>query len=233
MYMENNLEINIDEVLRYLGYKGQIIEEKLINDIKLCIVEAKQLIRPKYTYKICELDKKEEVIKINNSNLIFESKDIDTLLKNSSKCVLIAATIGDDIERKIKLYSKINITKATILDACATTAIEGLCDYVELILRNTVLDKNQNLTFRYSPGYGDLTLDIQKDFISVLECNKSIGLNVSSAMILQPRKSVTAIVGITNEKVESKSKCINCSNNNTCSFKREDDESGCFRKNKR
>ena len=40
----------------------------------------------------------------------------------------MAATIGNDIERKTRLYEKTNLTKALIFDACATTAIESVCD---------------------------------------------------------------------------------------------------------
>ncbi len=43
----------------------------------------------------------------------------------------MAATLGSEVDRKILYYEKINMTKAIILDACATTAIEEYCDFIE------------------------------------------------------------------------------------------------------
>ncbi len=43
----------------------------------------------------------------------------------------MAATLGSEVDRKILYYEKVNMTKAVILDACATTAIEEYCDFIE------------------------------------------------------------------------------------------------------
>ena len=76
---------------------------------------------------------------------------------------------------KIRYYEKTNITKALILDACATTAIEEICDKICEDLEEMVKKDNMALTTRYSPGYGDLPIDIQ-GFLSVLRAEKPIGL---------------------------------------------------------
>ena len=88
----------------------------------------------------------------------------------------MAATIGSDIERKVKLYSKYNLTKALILDSCATTAIEEVCDNLQESISKGILKGEEKFTFRYSPGYGDLALDIQKEIVSILDCERKIGL---------------------------------------------------------
>ena len=50
-------------------------------------------------------------------------------------------------------------------------------------------------TGRFAPGYGDLSITIQKDFLFAVDAPRKIGLTVSAGGILLPQKSVTAILG--------------------------------------
>lgn len=224
--MENNLKIDINEVLRYLGYRGQEITNELMEEVEEAIKESKSLLKVKYVCKEFKITKNNSEILLEGTNLRLKGKDIFNLLQNSDKCILMAATVGSDIERKIKFYSKINLTKALILDSCATAAIEEVCNNLQESIGREMLKGEENFTFRYSPGYGDLSLDIQKDFISVLDCERKIGLKVSSDMLLFPRKSVTAILGITNKK-QNRDKCKECSNFERCNYRKGDKRCGC------
>ena len=48
---------------------------------------------------------------------------------------------------------------------------------------------------RFSPGYGDVSLEVQKDFFRLLPCQR-IGLTLMDTLIMSPEKSVTAFIGI-------------------------------------
>jgi cobalamin-dependent methionine synthase I len=48
---------------------------------------------------------------------------------------------------------------------------------------------------RYSPGFGDLPLNYQKDIFSVLELEK-FNMSITEKFMLIPEKSVIAIAGI-------------------------------------
>lgn len=52
---------------------------------------------------------------------------------------------------------------------------------------------------RFSAGYGDLPLEVQKDIFRVLDCPRKIGLTLNDSLLMSPTKSVTAIVGIEDE----------------------------------
>lgn len=139
----NDFNLNIDkgEVLRYLGYKNQVIDEKLDTLIEVCRKEIKEIIKPKYVWDFFDLIKKEGVIILKNSSLILESQDINKHLENSSKAVLLAVTLGSEVDRKINYYEKIDLTHALILDACATQAVEEVCDIVENNIRGDLKKK--------------------------------------------------------------------------------------------
>lgn len=211
--------IDRDEILRYLGYKNQKIDN--ITDQLICdsINELILLAKERYVYKFFNISRDEDGVLLIESNLKLSGKDIKSHLNKSQVCVLIAVTLGHAVDTKIKYYEKTNITKAIILDACATVAIEETCNRVCEKIQAELIKDNKLLTFRYSPGYGDLPIDIQSDFLLTLGAKKSIGLTTSSHSILIPRKSVTAIAGvIDNKDYKEESSCINCTKYSTCIF---------------
>ncbi|MGL5415672.1 MAG: vitamin B12 dependent-methionine synthase activation domain-containing protein [Clostridium sp.] len=222
----DNLEIPIDEVLRYLGYKGQELDERLLKDIDRIREESKTFLRPKYVYNFYDIEKNREEIQLINTIISFKGKDIYNLLKKAQRIILVAVTLGNDIERLIRKYEKRSMRDALILDACATTAIEEYIDKLELKLKKEYLEKKENFTLRYSPGYGDLSLRSQRDIINILDCERRIGLYLSENLILFPRKSVTAILGIIEGEKEKKS-CLQCSNYSNCIYRKEGDRCGC------
>lgn len=221
------LDINKEEVLRYLGYKGQDIDDNMNNTIEECREEIKKIIMPRVIYIYKDIKPSDDGVEVITTNLILKGKDIKEHLKNSTKCVLMAVTLGNEVERKTRLYEKIDLTKALILDACATTAVEEVCDIVENSVKEEAISTGMGITFRYSPGYGDLPLDVQNNFLRALDAQKKIGLTVSENNLLFPRKSVTAIIGIVNSEIKNKRKsCKECSNYENCSFRREGETCG-------
>lgn len=150
---------------------------------------------------------KEEVL-LRNCKLKLKGESIINHLKYCNDCVLFAATLGGEVDKKINYYERISMSKAIILDACATVAIEEGCDFVEDEIRKIAIEQGKEITFRFSPGYGDLDLSIQESFIQTVEAYKNIGLTVSAHNILIPRKSVTAIIGFTPKDKRKKRRAV-------------------------
>ncbi|NFL95877.1 methionine synthase [Clostridium botulinum] len=216
----NNLNIDKNQVLRYLGYKGQEFSSEINTLIEECIKEIKTLVTLRVTYKYSS-------VHINNQanlvdiNLKLKGKDILHHLEESNKCCVMAATLGNKVDRKILYYEKVNMTKAVILDACATTAIEEYCDLIENEVKKEVEKDKLNINWRYSPGYGDLDISIQRELLKSLDAERTIGLTASSHNILIPRKSVTAIIGvIPKEVVVNKKSCSKCNKFSSCKFRK-------------
>ena len=49
---------------------------------------------------------------------------------------------------------------------------------------------------RFSPGYGDVPLDAQRDIFSALDISKNLSVYLNDSLLMSPSKSVTAFVGI-------------------------------------
>ena len=76
--------------------------------------------------------------------------------------------------------------------------IEALCDEFCRDMERELALLGFCTTKRFSPGYSDLPLEIQRDIFRVLGCEKRIGLMLNESLLMSPSKSVTAIVGIRN-----------------------------------
>jgi len=218
------LKINKKEVLRYLGHKGQEISqeiETIINDAINEIEEIKfRFIFNIYPVELVGTEASEQPeIQVCGTSLRLKGKDICKHLEKAEKVALMAVTLGNEIEDKIRKLNYTDMTKAVIYDACASAMVESCCDYVEQNIKELADNEEYFITSRYSPGYGDLGLETQKDFIEVLGAAKKIGLHVSETNILTPRKSVTAIIGFQKEEAKKeKIKCKNCPMNGQCVY---------------
>lgn len=179
------------EILRYAGCPSDNTEiSDLINE---CIKEVKDNI----IYKVCYLTLD---LKINNNICDFgffktDSKDLSINLRDCNKTILFSATVGIGIDRMITKYSKISPLKALIFQSIGAERIEALCDAFCVEIKN---EYKAELKPRFSPGYGDLPLDIQKDIFNILGCEKNIGLYLNDSLLMSPTKSVTAFIGIKN-----------------------------------
>lgn len=213
--------INKTEVLRYLGHRSEIIEENLDLLVDECIEEIKSYINYRYSYKIFHIQKEEDKVNVIDSNIIFRGKDIKEHLKDSSMCAILGVTLGTLVDTKIRYYEKVNLTKALILDACATTAVEWVCDEVQNLIKDEAEEKLLGITYRYSPGYGDLEIDIQPNILKAIDAERKIGLTVTESNILIPRKSVTAIIGFQDKNIiRQHPGCKQCSSYSQCGYRK-------------
>ena len=213
--------VNRDEVLRYLGFRGQIIDEKLEELIDECRETVVVKSDPKYVYGYFNIENNDEGILIKDTTLVLKGEDIKKHLKDCDKCVLMVVTLGLNIEREIILNEKISLTKSIVLDSCATTYIEEVCDNIQNDIEQFAKKNNLNITSRYSPGYGDLSLDSQEKILSVTDASKRIGVTTTEHNILFPRKSVTAIIGLSKGKIQkTKRDCTKCNKYNDCVFRK-------------
>lgn len=213
--------IDKSEVLRYLKIKKQPDPEtdRLIDQ---CIKECEEKAAPKHIYKICELSFNKTGVVAGGFQL--PGEDIKNHLSGCSKAVLMAATLGIGIDSLINFYSVRDIGRSIVLDACATALIESVCDECEEIIKLRVEKSDINITTRYSPGYGDLPIEIQQNFINVLDTPRKIGLYCNQNSILIPRKSVTAIIGLgekTRDFGAGKNGCNNCNLARDCSYRKD------------
>ncbi len=190
--------INRDEALRYLGYKDNINIDNLTPILDKCENELLKAIEPR----------------------LLTGNSILNHLKGCYGVILLSATLSMGADKVISEHQINDMTSALILDSMASTAIEQVCDAAEKEIKEKI-NKDNFMTWRFSPGYGDLPITLQREFVRVTDAEKRIGLTVNEGGILLPRKSVTAIIGLSKEPIPKQRRgCAYCNMNKTCQFRK-------------
>ncbi len=125
--------------------------------------------------------------------LTVRSRDLAAHLAGCKRAVLFAATAGAMIDREIQKQTRLSPSRAYEAQLEGTRVIERFCD---ALCEGFAKEQKSTLRTRFSPGYGDLSLEVQREVFRVLEPSKHIGLCLGDSCVMTPSKSVTAFVGV-------------------------------------
>lgn len=195
------IKVNEKEILRYAkGADAELINELL----EECL--------PRLSYKVCYM---RFSVKCEGDTLDigFTKTNSKALIKNLDGCdeiVLFGATIGLEFDRLIQRYMRLSPAKSFVLQAIGAERIESLCDEFNREISEDARENEKYTCPRFSAGYGDFALDVQKDIFSVLDAPRKIGLTLNDSLIMSPSKSVTAIIGISDMMSCEIHKCASC-----------------------
>lgn len=170
-----------------------------------CLEECEKVLDTKAVYMAFDISIDENYV--NFGSFRVKSEALCENLSGCSKAVLMGATIGVGIDRLILKYSQISPLKALFCQNIGAEFVEMLCDEVcKEIEKEYMLFKRP----RFSPGYADLPLEIQKDIFKILGLEKKCGITLTDSFIMRPSKSVTAFMGLGKEKCKKENKCSKC-----------------------
>lgn len=206
---------NRKEVLQYLRWTGSEIPQEVDILIDSCIAETLRVAEPRYTYRVFAIDRKNEA-----PHIAFVGEDVPNMLSECERVIFLAATLGHGLELAIRRAQVRDMSRAIVLDCCGSAAIEAVCDMAEQEIA-AAIEEDIHLTDRFSPGYGDLPILLQHEFIHTVDAPRKIGLTVTNTHILTPRKSVTALIGIADKPQTKRFRgCAYCSMFETCAFRK-------------
>ena len=206
-----------ENALKYLGYLDNQVDsntEILLNE---CLKELEQ-VTPKFMYQIYTLT--HHPLTIKELNLTINYPDLIDLFDSCDRIVIIACTLGIELDKLLRYYAMIDMTKMTVMDALASSYIEIKCDEYEA---------KQNFgkrTFRFCPGYGNVPLELNKNLANALNCSKHIGLTVQESNLLLPQKSMIGLIGLGDEKLTKH--CFSCVNKENCMYRKRGQR--CYKK---
>lgn len=213
--------IPLREALHFLGWRGTPVEPELIAEIKAFSDQAIVTLRPCVVLQRFDIDNQ---FVLTGSRFAPQGSDIRKMLAPCRQAVLLAATLGAESERMLLRQQARSSESALLLDAVLSAAIEAVCDEQENALREALRRDGLYLSDRFSPGYGDMPIGQTGEICAVLDTGRSIGLTVSSSGIMMPRKSVTAIMGISDQPVKRRvSACDTCSARERCNMRRNEE----------
>lgn len=187
------------EILRYLGYRGseitKVVEDTLTEGVEL----SNKLIKIGLTYRFFDIKEVDNGIEVAGAGFTLLGDSIKKHLKGYDEAVFFCLTIGSAFDREIEKQMVKNPTLAVILNACGIQAVEKACDELQ---REVEAETGLKSGVRFSPGYGDLPLSTQKDFIRILNTERLAGVTINENYLMNPRKTVTAVAGLKKEAID-------------------------------
>ena len=204
-----------EEVLRYLGCPGTE-DPATLALVEGCSARLLAAARPKWTYRVFGLAVQTDGVRLD-CGLLLPGRDLAAHLRGGSRAALLAATLSAPVDALLRRAQAEDLAAAVALDCCATAAVEAVCDLAEAEIRARF--PGCSFPFRFSPGYGDLPIELQDPILRLLDAPRRVGLCATDRHILTPRKSVTAVLGISDGEISPQKRgCASCTFRDRCKF---------------
>ena len=210
--------VSLSEAARYMGVRGEA-DEKIHSLLKRAESLVIDNLSPKYVYRETSVDVSEDCVRLGCMDTPLTGNDIRAHLSGCDKAVLLAVTLSPEADKLIRRYSVTDMAFSLALDCVCSAAVEQVCDRAEEEIFSRISAPYR--TWRFSPGYGDLPLGIQGDFLRALNAQRRIGLTATENSLLIPSKSVTAVIGLSDKPLNKGGKgCGICNMRESCAYRK-------------
>ena len=168
-------------------------------------------------------------------------------LEGCDTAALLAVTSGSGIDDLLRTTQIRDMAMAVILDAGASVLIEQIADAAGQIIKadleglaagrsdaaspfeasapgavptgSSPADALRFATPRFSPGYGDYPLSVQRELLQLTDAPRRIGLTLTPGDMMTPSKSITAVIGLAGHPVSGHlATCEECTLRGKCDF---------------
>lgn len=211
---------NWREIYRYLGYRnGARPEGEALRLIERAEAGVREAAEPRCVCRRLGLSFPAENT-LDIGGILIKSAALRRNLDGCAGVYLFAATLGAGVDRLISGLTALGrVSEAAAAQAAAAALIEDCCDEENERLRAEAAERGLKLRPRFSPGYGDFSIEQQRDIARELDTPRRIGLTVTDSCMLAPMKSVTAVIGIAETEGSTARGCEDCDKQN-CGFRR-------------
>ncbi|MBQ6595540.1 MAG: Vitamin B12 dependent methionine synthase activation subunit [Clostridia bacterium] len=204
------ISVSVPQVLRYLRYRGDTVDPETESAVREAIRRLRACAEPRHTERLFPLamaDAETAVI----GGIELKSRSLSRNLSGCREAWLMAATLGLGPDRAIaRAQAEGNMAGAMILQAAGAAMIEEVCDGVNARLRRETAERGLCLRPRFSPGYGDLSLSCQPALFRLLRVQQTLGITLTESLLMVPTKSVTALIGVSEEPCSVPEGCSAC-----------------------
>ena len=189
------------QILRYLGIMGACTDDESIASVNTLIDKwypvGLDTIRPTACFLEADLSIDEDTYTADFTYFSVQSKNLTSVLRGCKKAILVAATLGIKTDMMLKRALVTSKAEALIFNSICVAAIEQYM--AELNREFADMYEGMKLRPRFSPGYGDVPLSTQTDLLNTLDSKRKIGVALSDSLLMTPEKSVSAIIGISED----------------------------------
>lgn len=217
------MQPDLHEALRYLGVHAP-------DDAMLAqMAQAADLVcaacKPRWVWRSCTLDRTAEGWMLPEAGLLLPGASAEKMLATCQQAVLLVCSLGAGFDALVRTWQHRDMAMAVMLDACGSAYVEAGCNEAEREI--AAAHPGLYLTDRFSPGYGDLPLSCQAQLLAAANAARRLGVTLTDSCLMNPSKSVTAIIGIAEEPQRARIRgCAYCAMAKHCAIRQRGDTCG-------
>ena len=211
------MRLNIDEALRYLGAAEADGDFRADVEKMACLLEDR--LAPRFVLKEFPILREPGGISMVGAGLTLTGGLAERMLASCHHAALLVCTLGAGYEALYRTWQARDMARAVMLDACGSAYVEAGCDEAERRLAE--MHPGLFLTDRFSPGYGDLPLELQDQILQAADAGRRLGVQATASHLLIPSKTVTAVIGIADEPQKARIRgCAYCALKGDCALRK-------------
>ena len=137
----------------------------------------------------------------------------------AAHAALLVCTLGTTFDALARQVQARDFADALLLDGFGGAYVEAGCNAAEREIAAKLPGKY--LTDRFSPGYGDLPLDVQSPLLALTDATRRLGVTLSESNLMNPLKSVTAVIGLSDTPQQARIRgCDFCAMRTRCNLRK-------------
>ncbi len=210
------MNVDVKEALRFAGVKEP--DDNALRAMRQAAEQVENRVSPRYAYRVFTIARAGQGVSLPEAGLLLPGNLANTMLAECEKAALLLCTLGAEFDRLLRTAQARDMAQALYMDACGSSFVEQGCDAAEreIAARHPGL----YLTDRFSPGYGDLPLSVQPGLLRALDGERRLGVCAGPSYLLNPMKSVTAVIGLSNRPQAARIRgCACCALRQSCVFR--------------
>jgi len=219
---EWELPLTVDLILAGQGADPGIIRQRrpqLVTLAERALAEAAALLRPQVAYRRMEIVSADDNRLTLAEGTALSAPPLVQQLGAAQHVILLAVTIGRDLEPRIAALMDADPAYALALDGLGTVAVDALYRAAYRRFETEAAARGQHLSRPFSPGMtGWPVNEGQRWLFSHLDAS-AIGIRVLTSGQMEPRKSCSALIGVGRDVQPYAGRpCPTCPMHATCTY---------------
>ncbi len=187
----------------------------------LAAVDHLHLLEPTIAYELHPIaEVRHDLLKLEDDTMLYGPL-LPSLLASARELAAAVCTIGPRLEEKVADYfAQSDPLRAMLLDGIGSAAVDVLVEEVCQIIRREAASRGYASSSPLAPGMRGFPMSEQWRLFQLVPAEQ-IGVRLTSAAMMVPRKSVSMVIGLgpampTWTQLE---KCDHCSMKDTCRYR--------------
>ncbi|MBQ9412433.1 MAG: methionine synthase [Oscillospiraceae bacterium] len=209
--------VDLREALRYLRASPEDeFTQRLVRETAETLESS---LHPRWLYRLFDVKPEPEGVALGETGLVLPGRLATGMLQECRRAAVLVCTLGVAFDRLLRAAEVRDMARAVVLDACGSSYVESGCLDAEAEIAAQSPERYR--TDRFSPGYGDLPLELQDGLITLTGADKVLGVYANASHLLTPSKTVTAVVGLSDRPQGARIRgCGCCTLTENCAYRK-------------